>query len=783
MKNTHLFRFSECFKKQNLNLLVILSFFSLAVQAQVQTITLNTGSGPIGTSDPIWSVDPPGPVGPTSVPISNNVVSFGGDLGIMYSVNSCGRWISPSLNQNNNLVAAPPGDYIYSTTFNVSPTPCPLDSVILDIDFLGGDNSVDGLLINNTNYPIPSSNNQTSPITNMSIPIAVVPGLNTISVIVDNNGSTPTAFQFCGSINVYSGPDWHQFTKNAAQEDRINDITTDNNGNVYITGAFKGVTTLHGGSNPDILLYEMSPSNFSVFVAKYNPCGDLLWADHDYSPAYSEGTSIVLDENRDLVYITGDVAINTPLQFTTGASTTSGFTTSFVAAFDMASGNSIYVNKIETNVQYGPGQFETHANAITVNESNGDLYVGGAYYHNGNSFDSFVQKYAPSMSGIGILHSEINGFGSGHSEVNDLDFYEGTSPGQLAIIGDYRGYVRFIWENYTNPAISGSTPFNNAYMQGFFLLYEETNGSFNALKESATNCSGHATGKSVAFDDLTGKVYLTGNYIDDMSNPYNFNAGNIQVNVSPDKATYFMGYDVQNNSGWVKDLEAWNGKSNGMSVAAKNNRVYFTGDFMDDINVANNLGNFSFTGSNAKGYIVSFNTIGQYLWGNVTTDNGIGAHYPKGIAADNSNHVFVCGNFFGGMDYFNTSGSLPLNSSIGSMNGFVLRAENTTGQLRLSYDEDNDPGDETEDDNMDIYLRDIVVSPNPSHDGNIKVTLSNPLTGVVEVTNLHGKSIYKQTLHGKQTELHIDLSDQAAGVYFVHVLGSDLKPVKLILHK
>ena len=70
--------------------------------------------------------------------------------------------------------------------------------------------------------------------------------------------------------------------------DRISDIATDAQGNVYVTGSFTGQISLGG-----TLL--SSAGKADILVAKYNPAGVLLWARKAGGSEVDEGNGIALD--------------------------------------------------------------------------------------------------------------------------------------------------------------------------------------------------------------------------------------------------------------------------------------------------------------------------------------------------------------------------------------------------------------------------------------------------------------------------------------------------------
>lgn len=107
------------------------------------------------------------------------------------------------------------------------------------------------------------------------------------------------------------------------------DVIADNQNNVIATGYFQG-TNIDFDSSASTALFS-SNGSFDVFVAKYNPNGQYLWAKIAGGTGTDVGRSLVVDSNND-VYVTGDY--NSPtINFNAGQAanlqTNKGATTCF----------------------------------------------------------------------------------------------------------------------------------------------------------------------------------------------------------------------------------------------------------------------------------------------------------------------------------------------------------------------------------------------------------------------------------------------------------------------
>jgi hypothetical protein len=83
--------------------------------------------------------------------------------------------------------------------------------------------------------------------------------------------------------------------------DRGRSVSTDTNGNVYVTGMFNGAAITFGTT----ILTNASNNGYNdIFIAKYDAAGTVLWAKSEGGIKGDEGTSLATDANAN-VYLTG----------------------------------------------------------------------------------------------------------------------------------------------------------------------------------------------------------------------------------------------------------------------------------------------------------------------------------------------------------------------------------------------------------------------------------------------------------------------------------------------
>lgn len=572
----------------------------------------------------------------------------------------------------------------------------------------------------------------------------------------------------CGSITLTPNLNsWHQTTKNTiGGQDITRDVITESNGNVYVTGSFVNKTVLNGGNNSDLVISTNTGNQIGSYIAKYSPCGDLLWEAHTSGSKDNQANSIVLDEVNQIAYIAGNFVSN--LKFVSpGTSCGSGPVINvigggpngYVAGFKMANGCINSLDPVFNNLH-------TTANAITINEGNGDIFVGGqtSPNYNGSSYTSYIHKYQPSGGSIGGIVSDINSAGTGvGNKVNDMDYDENNH--RLWAIGDFDTKMKFLPGSILTVQMPGST-----VQDAFLIAYEDNTGGLSPLINRIGNALKFMSGEGISIDPVTGNSYFVGTFQKNVNTPFQFPGINSLPNLSGNNA-YMIGFDINTSTGWARYGNVPGSNAYGKSVVYKNNRVYYTGNYnRNNINIQA-IGLFPYVTSGAAltnnhVFIACYKPNGLGDWGNVTTDplSNTGAHNAMSITADDQGHAFVVGKYFKTMDYLITAGSPQLNSTGVGKNGFILRAQTATGSLFLI---NNDTPLESL--KEAVSAPSIKVTPNPTA-GYASYTIENydeTKSYNIRILNAQGKIIHEST--PSASRFKIDITNHKAGLYFVQL--------------
>jgi hypothetical protein len=287
-------------------------------------------------------------------------------------------------------------------------------------------------------------------------------------------------------------------TVGGIEGDNGNAIAVDANGNVYVTGLFRGTADFDPGSN---VLNRTSSGQFDSFILKLDSNGNFSWVKTFGSSLGDVGYSIAIHNTH--LYSAG--TFRGAVDFDPGVGTQilspSGQTDAYVNKFDL-DGNFIWAKAS------GGSDFED-CYSLTI-DNNGDIlttgyFSGTADFDPGTSsftltssgfYDAFIQKLDPN--GNFIWAKAIGGATdeeTGRSIISD-------NTGSIYVVGTFFGTTNFdpSGSNYNLTSAGG---YDNFVVKldgsGNFLWAKSFGGSFNDVVNDV-------------YLDNNGGVYLTGTF-------------------------------------------------------------------------------------------------------------------------------------------------------------------------------------------------------------------------------------------------------------------------------
>ncbi len=592
----------------------------------------------------------------------------------------------------------------------------------------------------------------------------------------------------CITIEMIDGF-WHQSTDEGVF-DRANDVITDNAGNVYATGQYDVQTTFVGSGAP--ITATAGVSNQRSYVVKYDNCGDLewvAWSNNNDGTYIDYGASITFDDINGLVYVAGNFkegisfmggdGVATPVLMAPGSN-------GYVACFDAGSGAVNYIDDISLDPF-------THLSAITINENNGRIYVGGEH---GNTFPSvkvFVQRYSPTPGTIGPADWLIDAATYGpHKYLGDLDYDEDAGDaGNLWMIGGYKGSLRFLFG-------PGSLIHNKR--DAFIARYED-----GAMPNQTFLVKGNSNqkmfGEGITVDPESGNAYYTGHYIGATSSSFGFTIGMLPTGLNQQAYFGSITPDPIPVSVWPTFHHTESIVNNnvcGYGAVYKDGLISFTGTYRDEMTFTSGLP-LPYVGTLGEHhvYVVAYDAAGFFAWRNATTDPDPGTlstQTSTAIAADNDGHAFISGGYTFTMGYM-TGASDDLEAAMSAQEEtFVMRVDlGASGALESTTNDSNNEvfsakssitplvnsADEVKDTPLNNFS--FVLRPNPA-EHNVFVQIDHFNTKQhyeLKLYSLDGKLVMDRLIKANQT--HLDISNLENGIYLAELSGGgQTRQLKLI---
>ncbi len=354
------------------------------------------------------------------------------------------------------------------------------------------------------------------------------------------------------------------------------DVACDDTGNIYVSGLFNSPTLILG---PDTLINQAFTD---IFVVKFGPAGNAVWARSAGGNSYDEGRSIALDSAGN-IYVAGMFASAT-INFGTNPLTNSNNATNdlYLVKYDPA-GTDLWATNASAS------GYESAA-AVAIDKYDDPVITG---YYQGSSCtfgsivltnisstpDAFVAKY--SSSGTAIWANDISSTGDESGSGIACD-----TAGNVYATGVFYG---------TTLVLGTFTLTNNGSVDAYVVKYNNAGSVTWATLFGGTGAD-YAQG---VVSDKSGSLYLIGNF--QSNTPIVFGNDTLfPLNAQWDPI-YVLKYDNSGNPAWAMQAGGLDNYDNGISIALDtSNTIYVAGHFSsssisfgsNNMNLTNNsLGN------------------------------------------------------------------------------------------------------------------------------------------------------------------------------------------------
>ena len=503
--------------------------------------------------------------------------------------------------------------------------------------------------------------------------------------------------------------DWAQSgTGNGSVEGST--VTTDLSGNIYVSGYFTSNTVTIGGYT----LQNMGLSFNDGFLAKYDPLGNVLWAQRFGGTGNDRGTSVTTDNDGN-VYLTGYFYSPTIVFGTDTLKNAGNVGDIFIVKFD-GSGKILWAKR-----EGGVGLEIPHA--IHVDNKN-NIIVAGRFSSNSITFGTTILLQAGSMD---VFIVKYNSAG-------DILWAKGAGGGSndeaYSISSDNTGNI-YVAGYFTQPANFGSVKLTSAGISDMFLAKYDPDGIVLWAKSAGGKGDDRATGLQT---DPSGNSYITGFYTND-----SISFGQIVIPNDSIDNSFIAKYDTNGNVTWAKGI---GGDTKANDLVISNNNVYVCGSF--DAATLKYGSTTLVKAGNSDFFLLNCDTNGNAKWAIKQTSDGASGESAVSVATDNSGNVLVTG-FFGSEPIIFGTSSI---SSVRGFNMFVAKL----GSVPTGTEDLSNAGE-------------FNIFPNP---GNGLFTLrTDRIINSVDVFSISGEKIYSHPNIKQPIYERINLSALSPGIYIM----------------
>lgn len=395
-------------------------------------------------------------------------------------------------------------------------------------------------------------------------------------------------------------------------EDVSNSVTTDLEGNVYLTGSFASSSITFG----DFTLTNQD-ENKNLFIVKMNSVGEYIWAQGIEGSTGENSIMSVTTDSGNNIYFTG--------LFRSTTLTCGDLTISNSGDYD------VFIVKMDKDGNYlwaksAGGSLRDDGRSITI-DNEGNIYLTGMFTSYSITFGNTTLTNA-GADDIFIVKMNNAGDYIWAMSAGGTSWDEGE-----AVTTDIAGNVFLTGEFMSSSITFDDIILSNSGSRDIFIVKMNSSGEY--LWAQSANGSGIDWARSIT-TDLTGNVYISGYFNSDSITFSEFtltNSGNYDILIA--KLNSNGEYIWAKCAGGSAEDRAW-----AITTDIAGN-IYFTGYSHYGIT----FGSFNLSGSGyADTYIAKINNSGEYIY-------AVSAECPStdmgyAITTDSNENVYVSGYFY-----------------------------------------------------------------------------------------------------------------------------------------
>ncbi len=419
------------------------------------------------------------------------------------------------------------------------------------------------------------------------------------------------------------------------------DITSDNLGNLYITGPIYNTTVAIGS-------YTIA-ANSDYYVAKLDSSGNVVWAKGRVE------TSGQVETNSISVDLNGNVFVTASYNGSDGKQRT------YCAKFD-SNGNYIAARTagatLSNNSTALAGTIDGQNNFIIVGNYTGEFVFDGVSNNNGTS--GFIIKYDNSLN-------QLFAANIASAYPNNSGVYPRAIAADVNGNIFINGYANGVNIDFDPNPTTTYTLTNN----GTFTLKLDQNFNFGWLNfiqgaDAPGATSGRGQGIVVG---TNGNVYIAGRFNGTID--FDSGAATSTLTSSGTNDLFVLKMNSQGIFNWVKRIGGAGVTEYFQDITIDNNEnIYLTGNFGGtvDFDPSTNVFNLSST-SSTDVFVTKLNSSGLFVQANKFGGSGANSD-GCGVTVDSYGNSYATGNFSGTMDF--NSGPLT-NTLTGTVDAYLVK--------------------------------------------------------------------------------------------------------------
>ncbi|MDQ3072479.1 MAG: hypothetical protein M3Q97_04335 [Bacteroidota bacterium] len=369
-------------------------------------------------------------------------------------------------------------------------------------------------------------------------------------------------------------------------------IITDDNDNIYLVGYFRDTVDFDPGPGTSDII---SSGGQDIFIAKYDPNGNYLWA-KGIGGAETEGVFGLTSDTDGNIFLTG--FYSGTVDFDPGSGTANltavGTLDIFFAKYD-ADGNYNLAKSIG-------GKYDDLGYSIAI-DADANIYITGTYGHDAdfdpgsgsapmkaNGPEIFFAKY--DKSGDFLWANNIRSYNNDMGMCLKLDY-----EGNIYITGKFAAPADFD----PGPGTATLSPVGNYNYDIFLAKYDNDGKYLWAIGMGSIFYGDYGT--AIALDDM-GNICITGTFVETAD--FDPGTGTANLTSAGDRDIFLAQYDADGNYLWAIGLGG--SQDDGVSdvVVDERGNIYLTGGFQGSVDFDPGADTAMLTGQYFDGFIAKY---------------------------------------------------------------------------------------------------------------------------------------------------------------------------------